>query len=57
MSNKVRYTISEVIKFGMLFGYVVYDNKENKKTPYEYSEDEKWRAESKAELLNAIKGF
>jgi hypothetical protein len=50
-----RYTVKEVIKFGMLFGYFVFDTKENKKTIYEYDEHEKWRAESKCELLNALR--
>ncbi len=48
-----RYVVKEIVKFGMLFGYAVYDTKEGKKTPYEYDEDDKWRAESKCELLNA----
>ena len=53
--TKVRFTVEKVIRFGMLFGYKVYDNKENKNTVYdEYQEHEKGKAESKAELMNAL---
>jgi hypothetical protein len=55
MTTEMRFKVKEVIKFGMLFGYIVFDTKENKKTPFEYDEDEKWRAESKCELLNALR--
>lgn len=50
-----RYTVEKVIKFGMLFGYKIYDNKENKSTVYDdYQEHEFYKAESKAELMNAL---
>jgi hypothetical protein len=49
-----RFIVKEVIKFGMLFGYVVYDTFEKKSTCYEYDEHDKFRAESKAALKNAL---
>jgi hypothetical protein len=49
-----RFIVKEVIKFGMLFGYVVFDTLENKKTAFEFDEDEKYKAESKAALKNAL---
>ena len=52
MNNTNRFEVRDVIKFGMLFGYVVHDNVTHKNTPYEYDEDDKWRANSKCELLN-----
>lgn len=51
---KARFEVKEIIKFGMLFGYVVYDNQNNKKTVFEYDEDDKYKAESRAELMNAL---
>ena len=49
-----RFTVKQIVKFGMLFGYRVYDNLNKKSTVYEYEEDEKYRADSKCELLNAL---
>ena len=49
-----RFIVKEVIKFGMLFGYVVFDTGENKKTAFEYDEDEFYKAQSRAELSNAL---
>jgi len=50
-----RFVVKRVIKFNMLFGYKVYDNQKQKSTVYDdYSEDEEWRAQSKADLLNAL---
>ena len=30
-----RFIVKKVVKFGLFFGYVVFDTFENKKTPYE----------------------
>lgn len=49
-----RFIVKEVIKFGMLFGYVVFDTVENKKTAFEYDEHEFYKAQSRAELSNAL---
>ena len=54
MKTENRFIVREVVKFGLLFGYVVYDNKEKETLPYEFNEDEKQRAESKAALKNAL---
>jgi len=52
-----RFVVKRVIKFNMLFGYKVYDTQKQQSTVYDdYSEDEEWRAQSKADLLNALKG-
>lgn len=51
-----RFVVKERVKFGLLFGYAVYDTVLNKKTPYEFDESEKYKADSKCELLNALKG-
>lgn len=49
-----RFIVKEVVKFGMLFGYVVFDTLLNKKTAFEYDEDEFYKAQSRAELSNAL---
>ena len=49
-----RFIVKQVVKFGMLFGYVVYDTKEKKNTPFQYDEDELYKAQSRAELSNAL---
>ena len=49
-----RFTVKQIVKFGMLFGYRVYDSLEKKPTAYEYDEDEEYRANSKCELMNAL---
>lgn len=54
MKATERFIVKEVVKFGMLFGYVVYDTVEKKNTCYEYDEHDKFRAESKANLKNAL---
>jgi hypothetical protein len=56
-TSEKRYTVKESVKFGMLFGYKIYDNKEKEFTPYEFDEEEKYRADSRCELLNALKGY
>ena len=55
MATQERYVVKEIVKFGMLFGYMVYDTKLNKRTCFDdYDEDEKFKAESRAELMNAL---
>jgi hypothetical protein len=55
--NTERFIVKPVIKFGMLFGYKVYDTQKQQSTVYDdYNEDEEWRAKSKADLMNALKG-
>jgi len=49
-----RFIVKPVVKFGMLFGYVVYDTIEKKNTPYEYDEHDFHRAQSKAALKSAL---
>jgi len=50
-----RFIVKEMIKFGMVFGYRVYDTKEKRYLPFDFDEDEKQQAETKAELKNALK--
>lgn len=54
MGKKERFVVKEVVKFGMIFGYVVYDTIQKKNTPFQYDEDELYRALSRAELSNAL---
>lgn len=54
LNSKKRFVVKPRIKFGMIFGYVVYDTFEKKNLAYEFDEDEEWRAKSKAELQNAL---
>ena len=49
-----RFIVKKVVRFGMLFGYVVYDTIEKKNTPYEYDEHDFHRAQSKAALKSAL---
>ena len=49
-----RFIVKEVYKFGMLFGYKIYDTIENINLPFDFDEDEKEKAETKAELKNAL---
>lgn len=49
-----RFIVKEVYKFGMLFGYRVFDTLENVNLPFDFDEDEKEKAETKAELKNAL---
>ena len=53
-STTQRFIVKEVCKFGMLFGYRVFDTLENTYLPFEFDEDEKHRAESRCELSNAL---
>lgn len=50
-----RYIVKPKVKFGMLFGYVVYDTFEKKSTVFEYDTDELYKAETRAELMNSFK--
>ena len=55
MTNQAeRFTVKKIVKFGMLFGFRVYDTLKKEKTCYEYDEEEEYRAISKSELLNAL---
>ena len=49
-----RFVVEPVVKFGMLYGYVVYDTQEKKNTVYSYDEDEFYKAQSRAELSNSL---
>lgn len=54
MKTTERFIVKEIVKFGMLFGYVVYDTLKKQSTCYEYDEHDKFRAISKANLKNAL---
>jgi hypothetical protein len=49
-----RFIVKEVYKFGMLFGYKIYDTIEKVNLPFDFDEEEKEKAETKAELKNAL---
>ena len=49
-----RFIVKEVYKFGMLFGYRIFDTVENTYLPFDFDEEEKEKAETKAELKNAL---
>jgi hypothetical protein len=49
-----RFIVQEVYKFGMLFGYKVYDTIEKVNLPFDFDEEQKEEAETKAELKNAL---
>ena len=50
-----RFTVDKVVRFGMIFGYEIYDNLEKKRTGYECDCEDKWLMDSKCELLNLLK--
>lgn len=53
--NTERFIVLPVVKFGLLFGYRVYDRLKKETTVYDdYTEDEEWRAKSKADMMNAL---
>jgi hypothetical protein len=54
METNERFIVIEIIKFGMLFGYSVYDRQEKEELPYEFSCEEFHKAKSKAELNNVL---
>jgi hypothetical protein len=47
-----RFKVQEVCKFGMLFGYRVFDTVKKIALPYEFDCDEKHKAESRCERSN-----
>lgn len=49
-----RFIVKEVYKFGMLFGYKVFDTIEKADLPFDFNEDEEEKAKTKAELKNAL---
>ena len=49
-----RFIVKEIYKFGMLYGYRVFDTIENINLPFEFDEDEKYKAETRCELSNAL---
>ena len=48
------YKVVEIKVFGMLAGYKVVD-KTGRNTGFEYGEDEKYKAESRVELMNELR--
>lgn len=52
--TQTRFIVKEVVKFGLLFGYVIFDTKNDKYLPFEFSDDEKYLADSKCELQNIL---
>ena len=53
-ADNQRFIVKAQVKFGMLFGYYIYDTKENKSLGYEFDEDEKYLADAKAEFKNEL---
>lgn len=49
-----RFEVKTKVKFGMVCGYYVYDNKEKKSLGFEYDEEELYKAQSRVELSNAL---
>jgi hypothetical protein len=49
-----RFIVKPKIKFGLIVGYVVYDTIEKTNLPYEFDEEEKVKAQSRADLSNAL---
>lgn len=47
-----RFVVRKNVRFGMLFGYYVYDTKEQRETAYEYGEDDLDKAITRASILN-----
>lgn len=52
--NNKRFVVKPRIKFGMIYGYLVYDTFEKRNLPYEFNEEEEWKAKRRAELSNAL---
>jgi len=48
-----RFVVKKNVKFGMLFGYYVYDTNKKQATPYEYDEDDLDKAITRANIMNA----
>ena len=49
-----RFEVKTKVKFGMICGYYVYDNQEKKSLAFDFDEDELYKAQSRAELSNAL---
>ncbi len=49
-----RFIVKEVHKFGMITGYVIFDTVRKTTLPYDFDEEEKEKAQTKAKLKNAI---
>lgn len=54
MKTNERFIVLEIIKFGMLFGYTIYDRIEKEELPYQFNEDEYQKAKSKCDLKNVL---
>ena len=50
--SKERFEVAKKVKGGLLYGYYIYDNKKHVNTGFEFSEDELYKAKSRAELMN-----
>lgn len=53
-TTKERFIVKKRIKFGMLFGFYIYDTIERKDIGFEFDEEEEYLAKSKCELKNAL---
>ena len=53
-NSKDRFEVAKKVKGGFLYGYYIYDNKKHVNTGFEFSEDELYKAKSKAELMNLL---
>lgn len=49
-----RYEVKKIVKFGLMCGYKIWDNKESKFLPWHFEEHEEYLAESKCKLKNAL---
>lgn len=47
-----RYVVRKNVRFGMLFGYYIWDNEKQRETGYEYSEDDLDQAITRANIMN-----
>jgi hypothetical protein len=54
MEANERFIVLEIIKFGMLFGYTIWDRVEKEVLPYEFNEDEYQKAKSKCDFKNVL---
>jgi hypothetical protein len=49
-----RYVVMKNVRFGMLFGYYIWDNEKQRETAYEYGEDDLDKAITRASILNQL---
>lgn len=49
-----RYEVKKIVKFGLMCGYKIWDNKESKFLPWHFEEHEEYLAESRCKLKNAL---